>query len=103
MTILCLGALLAGLLAAAALPFPAFALALLGATLIGSAWAGFGGATLGSIALSAFVLLLACQIGYGIGIALAALLGPAVASRRGAGEKTASAPTRPLRTGNEPS
>ena len=102
MTVLCLGALLAGLVAASLLPFLPFASALLAATVLGSAWAGMGGMTVGSIVLSALLLLLACQVGYGLGIVFVAVLDRAKAARRGADDKPASTRARPLRTGGRP-
>lgn len=102
MTVLCLGALLAGLVAAALLPFLPFACALLAATVLGSAWAGMGGAAFGSTVLSALMLLFACQIGYGMGLVLVAVVGRAGAARRGIDDQPASARVRPLRTGSRP-
>ena len=102
MTILCLGASLAGLAAASLIPFLPFACAVLAAIVLGAAWVLVAGGAAGQTALSALALLFACQIGYGAGVILVALVGQGMAGRRLGGDKPASPPARPLRTGNGP-
>ena len=100
MTALCVGALLAGLIAASAIPFLPFACALSTAIVVGAAWAVLRGAALGRTALSAFVLLSACQIGYGLGLGALALLGHRGLRRRPVGESRDPASVRQIRSGN---
>lgn len=103
MTILCLGALIAGALAATVLPFLPFACAVMAAILIGTVSMVIGRGQVGPTCLSAAALLLASQIGYGLGLIATALVGHAAAVvRRGGTAKKAEPPARPLRTGNEP-
>lgn len=102
MTVLCLGALLAGLIAAPLVPFVPFACALALATVIGSAWAIIAGGPFGGTAWSAFALLFVCQIGYGLGIVATAIIGRGIARRRSGGEEQDSSPARQLRTGHRP-
>lgn len=100
MAILCIGTLLAGLAAAAVLPFLPFACAVVVAIVIGAAsTVATGGPVLGT-GLSAFLILLVSQLGYGLGLGAMALMTHLVAAaRRPAAEKH---PARPLPTGNEP-
>ena len=102
MTMLCLGAVLAGLAAAPVIPFLPFACAVLTAMVFGAAWVLVEGGAAGRTALSALALLFACQVGYGMGLVAVALVGQGVASRRLDGEKQASPAARSLRTGNGP-
>lgn len=103
MAILCLGALLAGLAAAMVLPFLPFACALLVAVVIGTASTVATGGSVLQTGLSAFAILFVCQIGYGLGLTVAALAGHALAvGRRPATHKPGTHPAQPLHTGNEP-
>ena len=101
MTMLCLGAVLAGLAAAPVIPFLPFACAVLTAMVFGATWVLVEGGAAGRTALSALALLFACQIGYGLGMILVALVGQGMAGRR-LGGKASAPPARPLRTGNGP-
>ena len=68
MTGLCLGALLVGSLAALALPFLPFACAMMTAVLIGSASNVLSGGSATRTSLSALLLLVLGQVGYGFGL-----------------------------------
>jgi len=74
-TILCVGAVLVGLVAATVLPFLPFAAALIFAALLGSGIALAHGMAFASASLSALMLLFSTQIGYGLGLLGAALRG----------------------------
>lgn len=103
MAILCLGAVLAGFAAALVLPILPFACAVLAAILIGAGASLAGGGSVLQTGLSALALLFVSQLGYGLGIAAAALTGHGLAiGRRPAAEKPGTLPVQPLRTGNEP-
>lgn len=103
MAVLCLGALLAGLVAASVMPFPPFACAVMAAMVIGSAWAINGGASAVQTFQSAIALLFTSQIAYGVGLLAVAFVSRVLtATRRARGEKQGGRPVQPLRTGNEP-
>lgn len=100
MAILCIGALLAGLAAAVVLPFLPFACAVVVAILIGAVSAVVTGGPVLGTGLSALLILVASQLGYGVGLGAAALVGHLLAAgRRPVAEEH---PARPLPTGNEP-
>ena len=99
MTILCLGALVVSLLTAFVIPFLPFACALMVAIAIGFTMAVIGGTPVVQACLSGLALLLTSQVGYGIGLALAALVSQRAAYGRRLGR---APPARPLRTENEP-
>ena len=75
MLVSCVGALLAGGLVSRVLPFVPFACALTLAICIGWAWAVFEGVSLGYSLLSAAVLLVCTQVGYGLGLLAVVVLG----------------------------
>lgn len=103
MTILCLGALMAGLIAAPVLPFVPFACAVMVAIVLGSTSMVIGGSEFGQTCLSALALLFTSQIGYGLGLVAVVVATQGVAAfRRGGTEKQAQPPARPFQTGNEP-
>ena len=103
MAILCLGALLAGLVAAPLMPFLPFACAVLVAIVLGAASMLVGGAAAVQTLLSAVALLFTSQIGYGLGVVTVALVAQALpAARRLKADEQSTHPARPLRTGDEP-
>ena len=103
MATLCLGALLAGLIAASLMSFLPFACAILVAIIIGASSTLVGGAQVVQTLLSAAVLLFTSQIGYGLGVVAAAFIGHTLAGvRRSRAGRQSARPTQALRTGNEP-
>ena len=103
MALLCLGALLAGLVAALVMPFLPFACAVMAAIAIGSVSTVVTGLSPAQTALSPLALLLTSQIGFGLGLVSAAVVGHLASSGRRAGDEKGSANrVPPLRTGNEP-
>lgn len=88
MTVSCLGALLAGMLASLALPFLPFACALTLAAVVGGIWTIAQGHSSGHVLLWAAALLVTTQIGYGIGLlARAAVSFVARSARRAPSDK----------------
>ncbi|MBH0619348.1 hypothetical protein I3A86_24940, partial [Salmonella enterica] len=71
--ILCLGALLTGLVAGPLIPILPFACAVMVAVALGSSWAIVKGVATEQAALSSLAMLVASQIGYGLGLVLVAL------------------------------
>ena len=102
MPVLCLGALLLGLVAAPLIPFLPFACAVMTAVLLGAGWAIAAGSTIGGAALSSLALLFACQVGYGLGIVLVAAFTRSASGRRVRDGKETSTPARQFRTGSQP-
>lgn len=102
-TILCLGALLAGMVAASLMPFLPFACTVLIAIIIGAASTLVGGTSVAQILLSAAALLFTAQIGYGLGVVAVALVGHALPAARSLKKhKQGAHPTRVLHTGDKP-
>ena len=102
MTILCLGALLAGLVGGWLMPFPPFACVVLAAIALGAASATVEGAAVGVTALSAMALLFMSQTGYGLGLLILALFSQSRFERRVPADERPPPAARQLRTGNEP-
>lgn len=103
MAILCLGALLAGLVAASVMPFLPFACAVLAAIVLGAASTLIGGAPAVQTLLSAAALLFTSQIGYGLGVVGIALVVQALpVARRLKGDQQSAPSPQALRTGDEP-
>lgn len=73
MTLICGGALLIGLLSAFVLPFLPFAASLSTAVLLGTGIAIVRGQPVADTLQVAFAMLLACQVGYGLGLIAVAL------------------------------
>jgi len=102
-TILCLGALLAGLVTASLMPFPPFAFAVMVSIVIGSVATISEGAPVFLTALSAAAILFTSQIGYGLGLLVVGFFHQVLlAARRRGVAKQSTGPVQPLRTGNEP-
>ena len=81
MVALCAGALAVGVLASFVLPFLLFAGCLAASILIGAVVALTRSYGIEDIVLSSFGLLVACQLGYGLGLGLTALADAVIRSR----------------------
>lgn len=104
MTVICLGALLAGLVAAPLMPFLPFACAAVAvAMVVAAALKIVTGFAVARAAVSAVAILFTNQIGYGLGTLVIAFVAHARAAMRRSGpEKQGAHRVRTLHVGNEP-
>lgn len=82
MTQICAGALGAGFLIAFILPFLPFAGSVVFAVVLGASFSLLVGRSIGDTLMPAFCILVACQVGYGLGLVAAAFGGRVLRSHR---------------------
>lgn len=98
MMLICAGALVAGLLMAPVLPFLPFAASLTLAVVIGIGLSFARGMPFGETFLPALTILVACQVGYGVGLIVMAAVGKVwQPRRRWRAPETSSTPVKRLR------